>query len=179
MAIRKKLIRTLTEDLVRRSKIKSGPIPIERIAKSLRIIILTNDFDGATDISGFLFRDQANNRTVIGVNSSNSRERQRFTIAHEIGHFRLHEGDVFHVDRSLRLKLRDQKSSTGTDRDEIEANLFAAELLMPKTFLDKDVQSTPDLDLLDEDAIQSLAEKYKVSVQSLTYRLMNLGYIES
>jgi len=73
--------------------------------------------------------------------------------------------------------LRDAESAKGEDNDEREANLFAAELLMPAKFLTEDVKSI-DLDLLsDSTVLDSLATKYKVSGQALTFRLANLGYI--
>ncbi len=49
---------------------------------------------------------------------------------------------------------------------------------MPAKFLKQDLQGK-DLDLLEEsDVLKNLAKKYKVSVQALTFRLGNLGYIK-
>ena len=77
------------------------------------------------------------------------------------------------------VSLRDSESAKGEDNDEKEANFFAAELLMPAAFLADDLQGR-DLDLLDDDEfLHKLAKKYKVSVQALTFRLANLGYITS
>jgi Zn-dependent peptidase ImmA (M78 family) len=178
MSIRRQHIRSLTEDLLRRFHIRNGPVPVDQIAASLGIVIQRSTFDGDTDMSGFLFRNKESGRAVIGVNASNSPRRQRFTIAHELGHFLLHEGDVVHVDRKVSLKLRNQRSSEGTDRDEKEANLFAAELLMPKRFLDKELHDIPGLDLLEDETLEELAHRYDVSQQSLAFRLTYLGYIE-
>jgi len=63
---------------------------------------------------------------------------------------------------------------------EREANLFAAELLMPARFLRAD-ERIAKLDLLDEEAtglLKEVADEYGVSVQALTYRLANLGLID-
>ncbi|MGH9720702.1 MAG: ImmA/IrrE family metallo-endopeptidase [Bryobacteraceae bacterium] len=58
------------------------------------------------------------------------------------------------------------------------ANWFAAELLMPARMLERDLRGK-NLDLLaDDDFLETLAGKYKVSIQALTFRLANLGYIE-
>jgi hypothetical protein len=56
---------------------------------------------------------------------------QRFTLAHELGHFLLHPGRVYFRDREL--------SAPGDHREyvEIEADAFAAEFLMPRSFLNR------------------------------------------
>ena len=181
MSIRRKYIRSLTEDILRRQRIRRGKVPVDEIAESLGITIQRDNFDGGDtdDISGFLFRNKATGRAVIGVNASQGAERQRFTIAHELGHFLLHEGDTVHVDRDFRVKLRNSKSSEGTDREEKEANLFAAELLMPERFLDEELRSVSGIDHLDDEKeLAGLANRYGVSQQALMFRLNYLGYIE-
>ena len=85
----------------------------------------------------------------------------------------LHEGKEVHIDRIYRVNLRDAVSSQATDRDEIEANRFAAELLMPFCFLVVDVEDGY-IDIEDEEEIKDLAEKYRVSMQAMTIRLNNL-----
>ena len=78
---------------------------------------------------------------------------------------------------AFRVNLRSPESARGEDNDEKEANLFAAELLMPAIFLEQDLQGE-DLDLLgDSEFLEKLAKKYKVSIQALTFRLAYLGYI--
>lgn len=111
---------------------------------------------------------------VIGVNSVDAPVRQRFTIAHEIGHFILHKDEALHVDEKSLIGLRDRKSSLAVDEREIEANQFAAELLMPATFLQKDILNLPD-DIEVEEAITKLAHRYQVSTQAMTFRLTALG----
>jgi Zn-dependent peptidase ImmA (M78 family) len=101
-------------------------VPVERIAKAEGISLVLKDVEG--DISGFLLR-RDDGSPVIGVNSHHPPVRQRFTVAHELGHYLLGDEDSLHIDRELRL--RSNLSSQGVDSDEIEANLFAAELLMP------------------------------------------------
>lgn len=90
----------------------------------------------------------------------------------------MHEGDALHVDRRFLVNLRDTKSSEGTDLEEKEANLFAAELLMPRQFLERDVAEIGVVDLEEEDVIRELAEKYEVSTQAMTFRLNYLGYVQ-
>ena len=97
------------------------------------------------------------------------------TIAHELGHFFLHARDTVHVDDLV--KLRDERSAKGTDIQEMEANLFAAELLMPQRFLKEDLKDFGKLDLLDDQKMESLAAKYGVSNQAMAVRLNYLGYL--
>ena len=60
----------------------------------------------------------------------------------------------------------------------MEANLFAASLLMPAEFLENDIQKCASTDLLDDAVVHRLAKRYDVSSQALVLRLSNLGYIE-
>ncbi len=182
MAVRRKQVQDLAEDTLEKykRKLKNGrTIPLETLAKDLGIQIDYDEVD--EDLSGFLIRDKKNGRTVIGVNKTHHHNRQRFTIAHEIGHFLLHEGETVHFDGqrgAFTISLRNSDSAKGESDWEREANLFAAEILMPSKLLEKDLRGK-SLDLLDEnDFLENLAEKYEVSVQALTFRLANLGYIK-
>jgi Zn-dependent peptidase ImmA (M78 family) len=74
--------------------------------------------------------------------------------------------------------MRNKASSAGTDLEELEANLFAAELLMPISLLEKDLEKIDVVDLEDEAIVAKLAARYKVSTQAMTFRLANLGYLE-
>ena len=105
--------------------------------------------------------------------------RQNFTVAHELGHLLLHDQDQLHVDRAFpTVRLRDDVSSQGIDDAEKEANLFAAEILMPERFLKGDLADRSAIDLYDEEFLPELARRYGVSVQALMFRLQYLGYIE-
>jgi len=127
------------------------------------------------DISGFLLRNSGG-QAIIGVNTLHHPNRQRFTIAHEIGHCVLNHQSELHIDRAV-VKLRDHASNKGEDPDEVEANGFAAELLMPAEFLSDDLRKLTLTDLLDDRKMQQIAKKYQVSVQAMTNRLVSLGYL--
>ena len=142
------------------------PVRIERIAKDLGIELRSGDLD---DVSGVLVRQ--GNSAVIGTNSTQSVQRQRFTIAHELGHFLLHEGITNHVDRSYRVNFRSAESSQATNVEEIEANYFAASILMPKHMLDELAAE----EALDNDAmVADLAREFRVSRLAMSLRLANL-----
>lgn len=146
------------------------PVPVERIAAELHVRIRYSPFDG--ELAGMLYC--RNGVTVIGVNSLHSHARQRFTIAHELGHFKLHGADV-HIDRRYAIH-RDWVSSLGTDAKEIEANRFAAELLMPYGEISKDLLKK-EIDIEDEDEIRHLASKYKVSLLAMSHRVNKVASI--
>lgn len=153
------------------------PINVEALAKALNIAVKYEPFDD--DLSGILVKE--NGRTAIGVNSSHSITRQRFTIAHELGHFVLkHNGNLF-VDKSLGSQAfvvrRDGKSSLGSDILEVQANQFAAALLMPKTLVNAQVEKRLERKsrLSSEDLVSTLARVFVVSAKAMEYRLVNLG----
>lgn len=87
----------------------------------------TGDVDGR--LAGFLFVTPSVG--YLFVSASDPVPRQRFTAAHELGHFVLHRdemgGRVSIADTSAEIELSVEQS----DRHEREANRFAVELLMP------------------------------------------------
>src|SRR5206468_341809 len=90
-------------------------------------------------------------------------------------HLLLHQNITEHVDRGISFHFRDERSSRAEVRQEIEANQFAAELLMPRAMIDALV--TGPVDVHDDDLLEDLASRFDVSVQALTYRLTNLGRV--
>jgi len=154
--------------ILRDNNVHRPPVPVEKIAEGYGIEVR---YEPAEDeLSGALVRKR--NEVVIGVNASHHPNRQRFTIAHEIAHFLLHDGVEVHVDQDFRVNLRDQRSSEAVSREEIEANGFAAELLMPKEFIVRDTRRFP---AVDEAVKQRLANRYRVSKRAMGLRLANLG----
>lgn len=135
-------------------------------------------------LSGFLIRND-DGQIYIGVNASNGKARKRFTVAHELGHFFLHDRMSAYIDEHagrFKVLTRDETSQEGTDAKEIEANRFAAELLMPESALRDDIEQHSHIDLFNEDddpdsVIKTLADKYGVSVRAMTIRLERLGYV--
>jgi Zn-dependent peptidase ImmA (M78 family) len=159
--------------LLEENNVRSAPVPVDAIARAVGLDVRyapTTD-----DVSGALIRNGKS--AVIAVNSAQHENRQRFTIAHEIGHFILHKQTMRHFDEDFRIDYRNAVSSEATQRSEIEANGFAASLLMPQNFLRRDLLRM-DVDESDpDDAIQTLAVRYKVSRRAMELRLLNLGFI--
>ncbi|MFA6116110.1 MAG: ImmA/IrrE family metallo-endopeptidase [Sphingomonas sp.] len=126
----------------------------------------------ADDISGVLYRDLG--RRIIVVNRTHSEVRRRFTIAHELGHLALHRGDKVHVDHEFRVNLRDPRSATAENVEEVEANAFAANLLMPAEWIWAELDQHL-IDPGDDSQISALAERYCVSQQALLIRVATLS----
>lgn len=156
--------------------ITQAPINPERVARHLGIDIKRVGF--SDELSGVLMRKESG--SVIALNKDHHRSRQRFTIAHELGHFALqHKGEMF-VDQTI-LNRRDGRSSFAIDPQEIEANAFAASLLMPEHLLLDAIRAIVDGDPAPEreNLINKLAMKFEVSVDAMRYRLINLGVISA
>lgn len=182
VTVRRKHIRSLVERTLENYQITNPPIDVKDLARSFGAEVRYQP--GDPELSGFLLRDPAQRCPIIGVNSNHHPNRQRFTVAHELGHLLLHEGEAVHidrVDRGFQINRRSQQSSQGIDIQEKEANLFAAELLMPVRFLDTDLAELGIVDLLEsegEGSLHRLAQRYQVSPQALTFRLGYLDYIQ-
>jgi Zn-dependent peptidase ImmA (M78 family) len=168
----KKIIEKHVNELLEINRIIEPPINVEMIASNLSITVTKHPYDSKENLSGMLIRDGDN--VIIGVNESNSTERQRFSIAHEIGHYLLHEGKLI-VDRDIKYQVnyRNSKSSLGIDSEEIEANQFASALLMPDKFIIEDLKEY-EFDIDDsniEDVSRELADKYGVSFTAMLLKI--------
>ena len=96
---------------------------------------------------------------VIAIKDGVSRERQRFTLAHELGHYFVQYSGV----------------DTKKWNPESRANQFAASFLVPKHMLRADVGESRTS--LDSRELDLLRDKYGVSVEMLLYRLNSAGII--
>lgn len=164
-----KRAREAARAILRDFGVKGVPVPIERIIKARNIVLQYAPLE--EDLSGMAYiKDGVG---IIGVNALHHPNRQRFSAAHELAHHELHAEVIqkaVHVDKGFRVLLRDDVSSQGIDPLEIDANAFAAELLMPREFL-KSALDAGGLDLEDDAGIEVLARKFRVSASAMRYRL--------
>jgi Zn-dependent peptidase ImmA (M78 family) len=122
------------------------------------------------EIAGGCFR--SGSRAVLWVNGDQPLVRQRFTLAHELGHVRLGHEVGMNVDKVSVL--------AGETRDarEVQANAFAAELLAPRAGVEALVDGEPGLDTVAEIAarfgISTLAALYRLSTLRLSTRVERL-----
>ena len=176
---RKEEIAKAAMELLERYGISEPPVDVEYIARKLGIFVRKTPADD--DLSGFIVKQGTS--FLLGVNAAHHPNRQRFTIGHEIGHFVIHDNPDVHVGRAnpdrYVIRRRDGTSTTGEDLQEVEANRFAAELLMPEAFLDNELPHYLINDCLDERGMQQLAKRFQVSVQALSNRLISLKMLDS
>lgn len=144
-----------------------GPrLPIDPIyiARRLGILVYVTQLDPG--VSGMLIKGAGYDDPEIHLNGADSRNRQRFTCAHELGHYVKRtaagdDGEVWdYVDH------RDALTSQGKDPDEIYANRFAANLLMPRDLVKE---------LAERAGRATLAAQFGVSSDAMSFRLDNLG----
>ena len=148
------------------------PVDVKTVAEHLGAVVVFDDLDD--DVSGFLLREK--NTATIAINKQHHPNRQRFTLAHECGHLFLHadKGDRLWVDRTLFF--RDGNSGTGEQFPEIEANQFAAGLLMPEALVKSAIGG--ERPFAEADVLR-LALRFGVSERAMTVRLISLELIES
>ena len=161
--------RELAVAILAEHRITAIPVPVERIAKARHIAVQFSPFD--QELSGMaLVKDGL---SIICVNALHHPNRQRFTIAHELGHHIMHRAIIdgtVHIDKGFAMLKRDELAAQGTDLIEVEANAFASELLMPKQFIDQLVDIA-GMDIDDEAGMKSLAKRFRVSVSAMQNRL--------
>lgn len=156
------------EKLLSELKMTKVPINPEVCAHKLNVKVDASLLDD--DISG-IFVAEGDEYYII-YNQFESLVRQRFTIAHELGHYILHKSSKLFVDRKQKSLYRNSTSTTGENLKEREANAFAAALLMPKGCIEHEIAKLSD----EVDVVDVLAEKFKVSKIAMSFRLSNLGY---
>ncbi len=168
--------RRQAEQLIESLNLDVPPINVNKLAEQLGLTVVP--YELGEDVSGLLISN--GDMTCIAVNKHDANVRQRFTIAHEIGHFWLRHqfeaGAHVHVDRGNFISKRGLRSSEGVDPKEIEANQFAANLLMPARFVRQAIGELQTDVLLDQH-VQYLANKFDVSEIAMTIRLQSLGYL--
>jgi Zn-dependent peptidase ImmA (M78 family) len=124
-------------------------------------------FRKAESYEGALLRIKNVPRGLIVINSDIKEEsRKRFTIAHECGHFLLPGQQDLSTPCS---KERIENWSEKLNRSELDANRFAAEVLMPKDLISTCLQIEPKMD-----SVQSIASICGTSLTASGFRLIEL-----
>ena len=138
------------------------PTDIEKIIGNKNFMIRKMDFEDG--LSGMLVDK------VVYVNSNDSIERQRFTLAHEFTHFILHGTKDHHY---KPVRFRSNSITSDEIKIEREANVGAALILMPKENVFKQIG---DKQSLSESDISELAKTFQVSLTAMNIRLSELGF---
>jgi len=144
-----------------RHHIRIVPLDLEAIASRLGILIRKVPLE--RDLSGRLYRSEDSGQWVLEVNECHHANRQRYTIAHELGHFCLH--------KHLSQMFEDQVFFRGAEssKEEWQANDFAGAILMPESEFRTLVRSGVT-------DVESVAERFGVSSLALRIRAKSLGF---
>lgn len=167
---------SLAIDMIQKHRVSGPAVPIKDIVKAEGLNIIP--YNLGPGVSGTLVIE--NERGYIGYSPSESKQRQRFTIAHELGHFllhtKLHNSRQIFIDSSFIVKYRSAKNYSDYEwRQEQEANAFAAAVLMPEKFITAEL-SKPAVQKLDEgELIEFLAKKFEVSIPAMTFRFNKIN----
>lgn len=157
----------LTSNILINNDMFKVPVDVVKIAKLNGITVYEGDLE--KNVSGAIRYNKEKENFEILVNKNDTRERKRFTIAHEIGHFFLHKeilmSDEIHIDIMYRMPNEDEEQK----RREKDVDYFAGALLMNKTLLTKMYNES--------NTITELAEIFDVSVSAMTVRLDVLGLL--
>lgn len=94
----------------------------------------------------------------IIINSSQSKGRQNFTLAHELGHIILHDKDIFDITAEY-------------EKLEKEADFFAANFLIPEHLLKMKIGDVTKISKMD---ILFVSQKFRVSYETALYRLLSV-----
>lgn len=167
-------------EILQHLRIIQPPVSLDEVAKYLSLELVPSKFQ-SDEVCGVLAVQGKHG--VIGYNSTHPKTRQRFSIAHEIGHYVIHvrngrrkHGQEIYVDKTSSVGVvyfRDDKSTKGEFVQEIEANGFAAAILMPKHMVMEAI-GTNVIDLNDESFLSELADTFGVSRMAMTYRIGRL-----
>lgn len=153
-----------------RPMLTEAPVNIEAIIRQLGLSVEKNA-ELPNDISGQIRRLDSGGYEI----SSSAGEhyfRQRFTLAHELGHYVLHKSLIgAGVDDTTKYRSTDNGNYYNTSIElahERQANSFAANILMPEAVVRRHV----------EDGMNDIVElyrKFQVSRSAMAWRIKNLG----
>jgi Zn-dependent peptidase ImmA (M78 family)/DNA-binding XRE family transcriptional regulator len=151
------------QELVGLAVVVQPPVDVNGIARRCGLRVVGASFPPDTPLSGFLVELESG--PVIGYNQTHSPGRQRFTVAHELGHYLLRHHDHYHLD--LGAAMAHAEDPNYDWRDERMANEFAAELLMPAQLVMAAARK--------HKTVKALADAFQVSQEAMGFRLINLG----
>ena len=144
---------------------QSVPVDVVALCKELDIELSYEDMND--NLSGQIEKKEDGDYKIT-VNKNDGVTRQRFTIAHEIGHYTLHRvliGNGITENRMYRSVNGKFNNTSISNFQETEANSFAAYLLMPDEKIDESIEEglSPS----------EIAERFVVSKQAMDIKLSN------
>lgn len=160
------MIAAADRDIVERH-LSEAPVRLGALARDLGVTVKISTFKPGQ--SGKISREA--NGYVIRINRHETRERQRFTLAHEIAHYLLHRDLIDASDDGITDNVLYR--SGVPEQKEYEANRLAADLIMPKALV---VHRLKDLNVpVSEEVIDYMANAFQVSKAAMEIRLSPLA----
>lgn len=138
------------------------PVKLATIAKALGVSLRASTLPPG--ISGEIRPGDNPGEYIIKVNRHDGSRRQRFTIAHEIGHYLLHREQI-----GKGIKDDALYRSSLSDFREAEANRLASDMLMPEHLVSEELGSARAQEV--EDVVSYMADKFEVSEAAMKIRL--------
>lgn len=175
-------------EVLEEAGITEPPVDLEKLVETFGISVNRKfDFE-KMGLSGKITWSGDRSTAEVWVNPMDSSRRQRFTLSHELGHLFRHmlpEYSDTEAAEEYRDKPRHFHRDGSVSDVEREANRFAAQLLMPRSFVKQHAQKVADeyrrpngkIGLSKDEFIAKLADSFEVSNQAMEYRLKNLGII--
>lgn len=144
-------------------KLTSIPTDLKKIFDKLGLQFI--ELEDPTDIDGAIIEIDGKPRIAV-LNKSKSISRQRFTLAHELGHiFLSHNKRDFYEIVENESEVPDSPSEKAKPPKEIEADVFASELLIPYHQLKKHQDSVNDL--------ENISKLFQVSKDAMSIAIAN------
>jgi Zn-dependent peptidase ImmA (M78 family) len=164
-----KRIQDPTKEILNRY-LSEYPVRLGHLAKELGVSIKVSSMN--TGVSGQITREDGH--YLIRVNRHEARERQRFTIAHELAHFLLHKSVIDSSPDGIKDNVLYRSGEP--ERIEYEANRLAADIVMPMALVQKVLQEEFD-GVVTEATIESLAARFQVSKAAMEIRLSTFAEV--
>lgn len=155
-------VENIASEVLRENFISEPPVPVYELARNYGYEVveaeLPSNIAGLVDIK----------KNIIFINKSDTDTRKAFTVAHELGHIKLHASEL-EKNPDLGILYRQPLGEKNGDEKEQEANFFAASLLVPETMYEEVLKQYKDV--LPENKIELLSALFGVSREVLGYRL--------
>lgn len=167
--------------------VSSVPVNLDEVASRLGISV-SNEYEWDKDYSGEIYIEGSN--VVCWINPFDPPNRQRFTLAHEIGHY-INDIAAHQAAGEPAPCFKDGADSLRRDGrqdpSEYRANDFAARLLMPKNLvvdvarktLSEEMERTGKQKVPRDTFYELMADKFQVSKQAMEIRLSSLGLVSN
>lgn len=143
------------------------PVKLGQLANELGVTVKVSSMSAG--ISGQISRE--NGHYMVRVNRNEARERQRFTIGHEIAHYLLHRAIIDNSPEGITDTVLYR--SGAPERVEFEANRMAAEIVMPSRLVERELKTRYG-GVITDATIEGLAELFEVSKAAMEIKLSTL-----